>query len=370
MPSGVFGSGSTHAFKAPGSFRAAALGAQTGRLGAKARDSLVGLICGPYFDVATWMDATSLCRTEAACRALSRLNRGDAGAWRQRGLVAFRGLELEQGGPFDPSQREEAGEHSRSSGESTPRPRPCIDWKSQYRRFRTELLTFCEPFGGSAITTIAQRPDEESAYWRCRLCKEVLSNSHDGGAYIELEVISCPGSLSMALVDFEAEMISSVTFSPEAGAVLRERRSREAPSELDGVWAQPLSSLPVESQFRGLVALYVEQGRLAFLRRLPVDRDNEGADGARLDTTQAPGDGRAATESIETEWAAWESTGFICDLDWARSGRLQPCLGFANAGGAAYKVRVVEVSSRRPDLLNDRFCDQKPADTVVWHALS
>eukprot|EP00929_Paragymnodinium_shiwhaense_P011439 TRINITY_DN117128_c0_g1_i1.p1 TRINITY_DN117128_c0_g1~~TRINITY_DN117128_c0_g1_i1.p1 ORF type:complete len:357 (-),score=53.94 TRINITY_DN117128_c0_g1_i1:45-1115(-) len=317
---------------------------------------------GPFCDVAAMLDVTSLCQLDASCRDAKSQTQHDGGAWFRRGFVDFRGFRLYHG---EPDVWGMSGGHVSCGGSSSSKGSSCsgsraerelgTDWKSQYRRFRTSTRTFNEPFAGSELTTTAQSPEEEAAYLMCSLRGDVLSYGDNGGVYIQVEVTRCPGSLSISLVDFEADVVSSVTFSPENGAVLCERQGREAPEELDGVFAQPLQSLPVDMSLRGMVALYVENGHLAFLRRVPL-------------RSFADASGEAGMEEVAAEdWADWECTGFVCDLAWASSGCLRPCLGFSDAGGKAYQVRVVEVSNRRPEAL-DRFSSRALAN-ISWHPL-
>merc|ERR1719253_1362384 len=140
-----------------------------------------------------------------------------------------------------------------------------IDWKSRFRRFCAEVPTFCAPFHGPQITSVAH-PDEV-AYFRCRLCTDILDEGCEHGVYLEVEVCLNPDNLSMAVVDFEAGGCSSVTFSPDTGAVIRERKVREAPRKVEGAYIQPLPTVPPGRRFHGLMGLYLHRGRIAFFRR-------------------------------------------------------------------------------------------------------
>jgi hypothetical protein len=135
-----------------------------------------------------------------------------------------------------------------------------------------------------------------------------------------VEVLVNPDNLSMAVVDFEAGGCSSVTFSPDTGAVIRERKVREAPRKVEGAYIQPLPTVPLGRRFHGLMGLFLCKGQLAFFRRC------------------------VAAGSEERE--PWESTGFVSDLSWAEGRRLTPCLAFRDEG--AYRVRVVAVTTNPP----------------------
>merc|ERR1719440_90161 len=140
-----------------------------------------------------------------------------------------------------------------------------FDWKDRYRRFLSEVSTFRPPFGGTEITTV--RHPDEVAYCRCRLRTDLLDVEVENGVYLEIEVLTNPDNLSLAVVDFDAGGRSSVTFSPDTGAVIRERKVREAPRKVEGSYIQPLSTTPPGRRFEGSMGLYLHGGHLAFFRR-------------------------------------------------------------------------------------------------------
>lgn len=253
------------------------------------------------------MDATNM--------LLRALNASNAGPWRSLGAQHFYGVELERDGLFDPAERAE------STGAVG---RPCkarrIDWKARYRFFNTEVPLFRAPFGGSEVTAVSY-PDEV-AYCCCRLRADLLCPVSAGGAYFEVEVLSNPDNLSLALVDFEAGGRSSVTFSPDTGAVIRERKVREAPRKVEGAYIQPLATIPSGRRFQGFMGLYIHRGHVAFFRRMVGDADPS------------------------RQSAVWQSTGFVTDLSWAEGRRLTPCLAFRDEG--AYRVRVARFGAEPP----------------------
>jgi hypothetical protein len=242
------------------------------------------------------------------------MNRSHIGPWRAHGSRSFQGLELERHGTFE----QPAQGSSKGRGKAVR-----IDWKDRLRLFRKEVPLFCAPFDGAEITT-AVRPDEV-AYFQCRLRTDMLE-SNTQGVYLEVEVVQNPDNLSMAVVDFEAGGCSSVTFSPNTGAVIRERKVREAPRKVEGAYVQPLSMVPSGRRFHGLMGLYLRGSRLAFYRRCDPAMGEEGYG--------QPGQ--------------WETTGFISDLTWAEGRRLTPCLALRDAG--PYRVRIVRVCTEPPHL--------------------
>jgi len=280
---------------------------------------LAELAEGPYYVIALMLDAATLCQTDKTCRQLYAMNRAHVGPWRALGAQMFEGLELEQEGLFEqPASFLDERDGCIVNGRKLAR----IDWKGRYRRFITEVPTFCAPFAGPQITSVAH-PDEV-AYFRCALCTDILDEMCDHGVYLEVEVLLNPDNLSMAVVDFEAGGCSSVTFSPDTGAVIRERKVREAPRKVEGAYIQPLSTLPPGRRFHGIMGLYLYSGSLAFFRRCA----NGVSEGGVMDL------------------GPWETTGFVSDLSWAEGRRLTPSLAFRGEG--EYSVKILRVDTQPP----------------------
>lgn len=280
---------------------------------------LAALAGGPYFTVASWLDAADLCRADAACRLLLALNGLPAGPWHAAGDRAYFGMELDVGGGFlafdqDPSLRPRS-----SSAASSSSFLGLASWKARCRLFYREAPTFSPPFSGSEIVNV-EHPDEV-AYCRCRLRADLLAGRQPG-VYVEVEVLANADNLSLAVVDFEGGGRSSVTFSPETGAVLRERKVRESPRAIEGTYIHLLPAAPPGRRFEGAMGLYLAGGHLAFFRRWA-------------------GEGGAANEE-----EPWETTGFCTDLRWAQGPRLSMCLAFRDDG--AYRVRVARVGRTPP----------------------
>lgn len=347
-----------NAFSAPGAFQAAArplcAGANGGRRSrgqSSATDALaerhVGssfseLTEGPYFIIGLMLDGKSLCQMDASCRLLQQLNNANAhvGPWRALGARLFRSLELENDGVFE--QPVIGLELQKSDVGSRKFAR--IDWKGRFRRFRAEVSTFTAPFGGSTITGVT-KPDDV-AYFRSRLCTDAENIASEQGVYLEVDVQQNPDNLSLALVDFEAGGCSSITFSPDTGAVIRERKVREVPRKVEGAYIQSLPSVPPGRRFKGRIGLYLHRGRLSFFRRcagdmFSVSQENPGEIGDLLGNALA----EAGAAADGTDLGPWESTGFISDISWAE-GRLTPCLAFRDEGD--YHVQIVNVGTQPP----------------------
>lgn len=287
--------------------------------------SLVDLDDGVYFNVAAYLDAGSLGHLDAACRQLRELDRALGGPWYQLGLRAYSGLELDGDGIFELDGIGTPAQGSAATGRKPAR----VDWKGRYGRFSAEVPTFRAPFSGSSITEVQQA--DEIAYCRCRLRTDLLSAvpplddaRSTNCVYLEVEVLANPDNVSLAVVDFEAGGCSSVTFSPDTGAVIRERKVCETPRRVEGAYIQPLTTTTPGRGFEGSMGLFLQEGHLAFFRRHAA----------------------RAGEGEELEVGPWESTGFVTDLSWAEGRRLTPCLAFRNEG--LYQVRMICLNSSPP----------------------
>eukprot|EP00913_Durusdinium_trenchii_P025601 g24029.t1 len=192
------------------------------------RLSLPELAEGPMM-----LDANTLCRSDATCRLLCQLNGANAGPWRALGGRMFHGMELEHEGIFESSEEALHLELEMATPAGSGRKQARVDWKGRYMKFKNEVPTFRDPFRGGQIKSI--RTPDDVAYCKCRLRSDLLCADSQRGVYLEVEVVSNPDNLSLAVVDFESGGRSSVTFSPDTGAVIREKKLRESPSTLAGV---------------------------------------------------------------------------------------------------------------------------------------
>jgi len=280
---------------------------------------LAALAAGPYVGIASFLDARSLGRADVACRLLRGLNDQPTGPWHTMGEQTFFGMELDVVGGFQPFEQARTLGSNRSED----------SWKARCALFRRSTPTFSAPFNGSEISHV-DNPDEV-AYCRCRLRTDLLDARPDRGVYIEVDVRSNVDNLSLAVVDFEGGGRSSVTFSPETGAVLRERKVREAPRAIEGTYIHLLPPAAPGRRFEGTMGLYLRGGHISFFRRWRV--------------TVAPPAGSGATVGGTVE-GPWETTGFCTDLKWAQGPRLSLCLAFRDNG--PYRVLISRVGTSPP----------------------
>jgi len=281
--------------------------------------TLMDLTEGPYLSVAMFLDARDLCNTDVACRSLRDLNRAHGGPWCMFGWRTFYGLELDGDSVFEPSAE------GRILGMPCSRKQARVDWKGRYARFLAQVAIFAAPFGSADITDVRQ-PDE-IAYLQCRLRTDLLAMAPDSSVYLEIEVHANPDNVSLAVVDFEDGGCSSVTFSPDTGAVIRERKVCESPRKVHGSYIQPLPTITPDQGFEGSLGLLLRGGHIAFYRRHAARRKPD-------------------TDNEFEDPNPWESTGFVTDLSWAEGKRLTPCLAFRNEG--RYRVSAVSLVSQPP----------------------
>ena len=214
-----------------------------------------------------------------------------------------------------------------------------LDWKTRYVHFRRELPKFRTPFDGSILTDV--KNSDEVSYCNCRFRTDLLE---DSGIYLEVQVYANADNLSLAVVDFDEGGKSSVTFSPDTGAVIKETKIQETPRKVKGWYIQPLRHIPPKvgtsvirnERFEGIMGLYVKQGKIAFFRKF------------------AHGDSQD-----------WETTGFVIGLDWVHGRKITPCLVFRDEG--PYHVCVNKIS-QEPPIEPEKF--ESAWDIKNWQELN
>jgi hypothetical protein len=138
--------------------------------------------------------------------------------------------------------------------------------------------------------------------------------------FVEITVDKNHDNLSLSLVDFSEGGVCSVTFSPDAGAIIKERKVKDRPRQVLGSFHYALETMePQETRgtrFFGKVGLFVSNGKLAFLR-LPKGK------------------------------AVWQSTGLCVQLaDEFDKAMLTPCIAFRDSG--EYGVEITKVAKEPP----------------------
>lgn len=291
-----------------------------------ATSPLAALSDGPYLAAASFLGARDIARLDATCRLLQALNGRQTGPWHAAGDREFFGTELGGSGGFMGFDAlMETAIHPARTGIRRG------GWKGRYELFHRGASTFSTPFNGAVINSV--EASDEVAYCECRLRTDLLGLRPDRGVYVEVEVLANADNLSLAVVDFEGGGRSSVTFSPETGAVLRERKVPDVPRAIEGSYIHLLPAAKNGRRFEGTMGIFLQGGHIAFFRRWSA-------------ATLASEEGDESVAEEEPAEPAWEVTGFCTDLRWSSGCRLSMCLAFRDEG--AYNVRISRVDSRPP----------------------
>lgn len=281
--------------------------------------ALTVLCGGPYFIMASWLGARDIGRLDAVCLTLLTLNDRQMGPWHMAGICAFIGIELDSGQDF------------LSFGAGALQQPPGFartSWRRQFELFHRGSLAFNLPHRAE-ITAVSR--SGEVAYARCRLRTDILAaEARCDSVYMEVDVLANVDKLSLAVVDFECGGCSSVTFSPETGAVLCERKAHEEPQTIEGGYKHLLPAAKPGQGFEGTLGVLFSGGCIAFFRRWASPPEQDGQ-------------------------AVWETTGFCTDLSWAQGPRLSVCLAFRDCG--AYRVRISRIGQTPP--LVPRLCREE-----------
>merc|ERR1719494_1327993 len=289
-----------------------------------------------FFVMFSMFDCSTLSKTDLTCKAFRQLNKR-LGLWRLLGTLRFAGLEVDERGIFEepaptpqkhlrgtimtnvsakptPLGVRRATRHRMNTINTTIPSRHVeareVNWKLRYSNFCKEVFEFRSPFDPNHISTVTA-PDEV-AYTKCRFRADILKINPSISIYLEVEVQANADNLSLAIVDFDEGGKSSVTFSPDTGAVIKETKVQETPRRVKGAYIQPVK--PNFTKFEGRVGIYVKKGLIAFFRQYAKQN--------------------------------WETTGFCVDFSWARGHRLTPCLAFRDEG--KYMTRVTKVCRTPP----------------------
>lgn len=141
------------------------------------------------------------------------------------------------------------------------------------------------------------------------------------GVYLEVSVHRNPDSLSLCLVDFDGNGSSSLTFSPDAGAVIKERKvySESGVRSLSGEYCNPLSlALSFGNEHsRSTISVFISSnGEVSFYRK-------------------------------KNEISAWECTGILPNITrWLTGTVITPCIAFRDPGD--YDVRIEHIGTSLP----------------------
>jgi len=286
-----------------------------------------------YFVIAAFCNAQSLCSLDATSSRERKLNHS-LGLWRNYGAQKFAGIEVDNHGLFIENRRSRIMTKPTPLGARrgffAPLPSSEMNWKLRVALFSKQVFEFRKPFNPSKITAV-ENPDEV-AYTKCRLRADILTTNPEIALYIEIYVAENADNLSLALVDFDEGGKSSVTFSPDTGAVIKETKIQETPRRVHGSFIQPMK--PNFNKFEGKIGLYVKNGQIAFFRKYTN--------------------------------CDWETTGVCVDFSWANGQRLTPCLAFRDEGKYVTSITAVGTTPPfEPSQLEGAF-DAKKWQELNW----
>ena len=166
---------------------------------------------GVYASITDFLEINDLLALELTNRACRELN-SSLNIWQSLGRDVFKGIEI-----LD----ETFDDFSVQSSEKY-RQGDSAFWKHRLHDWRIRVLQF----GGEPATAILNldqfREADEVCYLRCRIR---ATDMYPGrGIFIDVQVTNNADNLSIAVVDFDEGGKSSVTFSPDTGAVIKETK--------------------------------------------------------------------------------------------------------------------------------------------------
>ena len=186
-----------------------------------------------------------------------------------------------------------------------PEPRArAIHWKAFYSLVSRRMAAF-ETISDSTnfFNLICMSEGREEVRCSCRLRADLLA---DPGrqVYLEMDVLANADSVTLAVIDINSDGMS---FDPDSGFVDRfvDKGGRACINLLPEMHGPP---------FHGRMGLLVSGGHLAFFRR----------------------SGRGA----------WQTTGFVTELQWFHGQVLSVCLQFGDEGH--YCVKITSIGSGDP----------------------
>ena len=171
--------------------------------------------------------------------------------------------------------------------------------------------------------------DDEIVYFNLRFVRSALP------VYVEITVDENSDNFSLALVDFDDGGKSSITFSPDTGVVIKEKKVLDAAGKVEGLFAFPLKPSSVfGDRFVGRVGIFCVNGKVAFTRK------SKGSD-------------------------SWETTQLCTQLSWLEADVFTPCIAFRDKG--SYQVHISDVGRESPIACSDNSRLLEASAEGEWH---
>ena len=211
------------------------------------------------------------------------------------------------------------------------RNHPICCEKRLYFQKLASVKAFRKPFNDRRVNLVPLSDDV--AYCNAIVSLYRLKALPPGqGFYIEFAVKDISDNLSVSLVDFDGNGNSSLTFSPDTGAVICETKAPGEP--LSGNYACVLPGAPhFGKKNEGLLAIFISNtGEIMFLR----NSDD-----------------------------AWASTGYVCGTDWVQGGLATPCIAFRRPGKYDVKINCALTTPKPPHV--EKSVSQ--SSEIIWKPL-
>lgn len=177
----------------------------------------------------------------------------------------------------------------------------CLNWRNHYIYVHRELHSFRDVQHISVIDS-----EDEVVYMKIKILIERIPTD---GVFVDVLVKSVCDNISISLVDFDGiGGCSSLTFSPDTGTVIKEKKISEYPRKIVGEYFQCLTPCPGFGKEHHIAAFISGKKQISFYRK--VD-------------------------------SHWETTGTVSDCMWVNGGKITPCIAFRDAG--LYDIQVARV---------------------------
>lgn len=186
-----------------------------------------------------------------------------------------------------------------------------LEWRKEFLFRRRFFHSFRPPFSSRRLQAVES--EEEVAYLNLKIFVEQIPQE---GIYVDILVGNIRDNISLSLVDFDGEGgCSSLTFSPDTGTVIKERKTSETPRKIVGEYFQ---CLPVSASLYG--------------------ENNGGRCGVFISSKRA-----ISFYRKHHSFPTWETTGTVADCTWVTGGIVTPCLAFREAGDYNIKINTVRL---------------------------
>ena len=176
---------------------------------------------GVYASITDYLEIDDLLSLELTNKACRELN-ANLNIWQALGRDVFKGIEI----------LEETFDGFATENSERYRQGDSAFWKHRLHDWRIRVLQFGGEPAQALVNQNQFRQADEVCYLRCRIRATDMQPGR--GIFIDVQVTNNADNLSIAVVDFDEGGKSSVTFSPDTGAVIKETKVQESPRRVQG----------------------------------------------------------------------------------------------------------------------------------------